>query len=566
MTIGAETADLTVVLKLKDQLSPGLANIQRKLSGLSGLPGRFGGALKSQLLGPLNLVNLGIAKLSTAIAHMAVDVAEETIRKTTAFGEAVYKLQSLTKGTAEQTSALVDTLDYFGIAAEDQTRLVGMATKNLGNFAANAKASAKFQKEFGFNIFDSKGKVKDFNTILLQSADYFNDKSIPASTKAAALAKIYGRQWQELIPILSQGSAKLKAAESDAIKLSPKDLENMNKFKEASRKWDDALGDLQITVGAKLLPALTKLANRGAKFVTEHSGEIVQFFKDAAKFAERVGKAVQTYVVPAFSALADAWSKVPSDLKKVLVGGFIANKLTGGLVGSLAGGAIKAGAGAAGGLLGRGSTPANPLFVTDVAKDLGGGGVAGQAAGGAGWLTTALKATIIGAVLAIGAEKSVESIFSTKDKFENQGIGSFSQADQATIFKRTGGNAGTNANGALVKAFRDSSQDIVEAVRGKSRGEDRSYDAIEALRNNSRTLSKAEIAATRAAQAKTLAAASRAVAINRQGDERIASAVKHQKPPEVKVTVPVAVSVSGIAQATVSYSKYTRGANNSHGK
>lgn len=387
MAFGAETAELVVELKLKDNLSAGLAKASASVKSVGGAFGSLGAKIKGIATGPLNLVNLAIGKLAYRIGSELGQAIKDTFSKTIAFGEAVSKVASITKGTAEATSQLVDTLDYYGIAAEDQTRLVGMAQKNLGLLGTNTKLATKFQHDFGFSVLTAGGKVKDFNTILLQSADYFNNKQIPASTKAAALAKIYGRNWQQLIPVFQQGSAKLKAMEGDAIELSKADLANMNQFKDAQRAWDDAVGDLQIKIGSKLLPTLTRLAQTATKFVNDNADKIVQFFKDAAAAAEKLGKTITDTVVPIFRGIASAWNALPEDLKKFLVAGFVANKLTGGAVTKVAGGiaglAVKGAGNALGGLLGRGATPANPVFVADVGGGIG-GKLAGAAEGAAG--------------------------------------------------------------------------------------------------------------------------------------------------------------------------------------
>ena len=98
-------------------------------------------------------------------------------------------------------------------------------------------------------------------------------------------------------------------------------------------------------IGIELLPAITKMVNRLTNFVQEHGNEIRDFFRDAAKFAEGMGRAIKNDVLPFIQKIGDVWAGVPDDLKKILIGGFVLNKATGGaitgIVGELAKGLIK---------------------------------------------------------------------------------------------------------------------------------------------------------------------------------------------------------------------------------
>ena len=98
----------------------------------------------------------------------------------------------------------------------------------------------------------------------------------------------------------------------------------------------------------------------------------------------------------------DLFNALPPELKTVAIAALVGNKLTGGLVASGIGDVAKAlmgGALGGGGLLGRGSTPANPLFVSDISGGGGLGGAAKSALGGgalAAGLTVAAGAAVAG--------------------------------------------------------------------------------------------------------------------------------------------------------------------------
>lgn len=460
----AETAKLTVDLSLTGNFQQGLQKSQAALTSFSGRMGKIKSSLgnTAKSIAKSTAVQVGLGVSLSNLAERAVSTAigafQEAVRKANEFGDAIQRVSKVTGDTVEETSKLVDTLDYFGINADAAVRVTGMAEKNLGALSQRSEEGAKkvadwnkthgeaitaakklsllypklaqFQKQYGLSLTDAKGKLLSFNELLLRSADYFNDKHIPAATKAAALAKIFGRNWQTLIPVLSQGSAKLREMEGDAIKLTKADIDNMAKFKEATREWDDTIGDLQITLGAKLLPELTALAKSASAFVSQNSDKIVDFFKNAYQAASKLAGIVGDVG----RGLLGVWNMIPEPMRDLLVKGLVADRTIKFLFGFSP---IKFATDALGGLVGklfqRGSTPLNPLFVSNVGGlPVGGlptgglpGGIGGSilgdfraalAAGGlglAGGLTIAAfaPAALYGLTMAIigGSEKAQEN-------------------------------------------------------------------------------------------------------------------------------------------------------------
>lgn len=151
------------------------------------------------------------------------------------------------------------------------------------------------------------------------------------------------------------------------------------------------LTDMAITIGSKLLPKITPLLQRLNKFVNENQPAIEKFGTDLAsgfeKVANAVGKVDWTPFIDGLKLSAElaqgafnVFNALPDDFKKLILIGAGINKVTGGLITSLGKDIV----GALGGqFLGRGSSPANPLWVTSVG---GVGGVPGAGGGGGGIL------------------------------------------------------------------------------------------------------------------------------------------------------------------------------------
>lgn len=141
------------------------------------------------------------------------------------------------------------------------------------------------------------------------------------------------------------------------------------------------------TIGTELLPVLKDLSKEGIAWITSHKADIAQFGKDLAK---GVREAVQWFQKLDWSAIGSTLSTVadvaknigqgflnlPDWVKTAVITGWGLNKLTGGAV-------VDFGKLVVDQFAGRGSTPANPLFVSQIGGIPGGGGVGGVGAGAA---------------------------------------------------------------------------------------------------------------------------------------------------------------------------------------
>lgn len=148
--------------------------------------------------------------------------------------------------------------------------------------------------------------------------------------------------------------------------------------------------DAAITIGTELLPVFADLAEEGADWLRSHQPEIRRFaqdlatsIRDAVEYArgfdwDGIARALEGGASAA-KALLDTFMALPPEAKAALVGGYAVNKVTGGAVTDLAGLGLQA---AFDRFVGRGSSPANPLFVMPVGGAIGGAGAGGIVAGG----------------------------------------------------------------------------------------------------------------------------------------------------------------------------------------
>lgn len=200
------------------------------------------------------------------------------------------------------------------------------------------------------------------------------------------------------------------------------------------------LRDAAAVIGSELLPVTNELIKQFVGFLNEPGTQkgLQQFAKDLAAgmrglvtelkgtdFSGIIGgmKIAAQVAKGAF----DAFRALPEPIQQLAIAALVANKVSGGAVGLIAkglGNILLGGGGALGGLLGRGSSPVNPMFVS-VVGGLPGAGAPVAGAGG-GVLATAAK-FVLGpaAAVIIGAEigKAInEPIIAPAREFEEREV------------------------------------------------------------------------------------------------------------------------------------------------
>lgn len=405
----AETAQLVADLQLKDHLTANATKAKQSLGGLdqavTQTTGRVGvlGAASARMSGSMSHLkdrvgglakNIGILGLGGA-AVATTAFLKSSYNEAMKFGDAVDRIATLTGMATQQTSKFVDALGYYGIGADKAQAITGMYLKNIDALTASKKNAAKFESEYGFKLRDSTGHVKDAEEVITSFTEFFNNKAIPASQRAAAGAKLFGRSWQELLPIFQSGGKEWRKQLEAGFELTKEDIRQMKAARAATRDWEDALGDFKVMVGVKLMPTMAELARNAATFLNDPNNQktLLGFLDQGIKFGKDLASFLGNRVVPAVRDLATGaqafWSALPGPLQDLLVTGIAADRtikyLFGfsitGVAGDIVGAAVKDGLGGILGKLGltRGSSPANPIYVSG-----GIGGGAGGAAGGAG--------------------------------------------------------------------------------------------------------------------------------------------------------------------------------------
>lgn len=427
----AETQELVAELELRDKMSTPAREATAAVAGLEGQVEKTSGRVSalgrvsqgasnslthfrgrvSDLAGKAGLVGLGGAAL------LVGKFLKDSMGEAQAFGDAVDKVATLTGMATERTSKFVDALGYYGIGADRAQSITGMYLKNVDALAASKKKAAEFEQEYGFKLRDSTGHVKDAEEVLTSFIDYFGNKAIPAQERAAAGAKLFGRSWQDLLPVIQEGGKEWRTQLAAGLELSDKQVKAIRESRRAQRDWNDALGDFKVIAGAEVLPVVTELAKSAATWLNDPGNQktLLGFLRQGIQLGKDLAGFLANTVAPALMGLGQQaqsfWNALPGPLQTLLITGIAADRTVKYLFGfSILGvaeeavkGIVKGGIGSVlGHFFERGSSPANPLYVTGMGGLGGGAGAGGGVAGGGGRLA-GMAGKVLGAVSIVGA-------------------------------------------------------------------------------------------------------------------------------------------------------------------
>lgn len=214
------------------------------------------------------------AALGAVGAFAAFSAAKSAVTDVLSLSGSVAKLTAITGMDAKQASIWIETMKVRGV----ETKAVSMGFITLArNMRAATNGSGKAADAFKeIGISQDVIKKGDMNDILLRSADAFAKMRNPAE-RAALAQQLFGRQAQALIPFLSQGRAGVEGALAAAERYGaflPKNVDTLNKAREAQRGMNLAMDGVKITFATAVMPALVTGAQAVMNFVAQmRSGE-----------------------------------------------------------------------------------------------------------------------------------------------------------------------------------------------------------------------------------------------------------------------------------------------------
>lgn len=245
---------------------------------------------------------------------------EHAIEKTVELGDQTFRLQQITGLTAEQASTLIFAADKQGVAFDQLSAGLRIFSKNMltvqeanDGFAGGAKTTKEVLEGMGIKVLDVNGKLKPLNELLDETADFFA-KDHDATEKAGLAMQLFGRAGASLVPVLQLGSRGLEEAAAEAqklhVQLSEKNVQSIHEFVLAQRDAQSAIAGIEVSIGLKLLPQLTALAN----YFIAHQGDFLAFFDAAEK---DIGVFASAFA-DGFSVVKDLFTFIPAHQVEVI--------------------------------------------------------------------------------------------------------------------------------------------------------------------------------------------------------------------------------------------------------
>ena len=233
---------------LTSNLGPASGQAKAALDGIGASALASGGMLKTAVAGGAVVAGAALAAFAIDGARQFVDLAGE-----------IRNFQRASGASAEESSRFVAVLDDLGVSSEKGAS----AIFKLGRKVADGGADLE---KFGIAVARNKDGAVDLTGTLLNAADAYAATSDPAKRAELAFAA-FGKQGQELVPILEQGRTGLEAffkgAESGRQIFSQADLDKARAFELQMDELQDTFRGLKLESGEVLLPLLTSLAQGG---------------------------------------------------------------------------------------------------------------------------------------------------------------------------------------------------------------------------------------------------------------------------------------------------------------
>ena len=591
----ADTAALIASLELQDKFSKtaakydsAVSGMEKKTSGFQKTLGKVGDDISKGVGTTVkNIEKLGVAAGGFLVAQVKFGIDElQKLDDVTTQTNAVLKS---TKGVAGETATSIRSLaqKYEDLNATIDDKVIQSGENLLLTFTNIKKNAFEPALQAALNLNQALGGGEEgLQGVIIQVGKALNDpiKGLTALRRVGvsfttdeikqiktlvAHNKLYAAQKIILGELSTQfGGSFAKAGDTATAKFAA---------------LGDAVRDLQAAFATALLPTIVEAAKELTKFlrdpgtikgVQQFGQQLSDGFKTAVAWVKKLDfNAIRNALSTAANfakTVISAFASAPAWLQEAVITGWGLNKISGGAVTSIFGDLAK---GIGGQIFsGRGSTPANPLFVSNVGPGgtpgvpggvIGAGeGTLGASAGVAG--LSALAAPVAIAAVAIAASAAIPvllaKLFGATSPAGPTPYGSLGprSGSKDTITAVTQGgtrsaigadrgavNANANATLTRLENIKDSSQTSaaqLKAIRANAAAANAKKIAdlskLQGVKDAAQGTAKQVLAAAARAHADALAMLNKQIAAN----QKLADIKDKDSSITVKVTVPVSAN------------------------
>jgi hypothetical protein len=238
------------------------------------------------------------AKLTMGMKALATQVRAAT-QADIAHGQAIDQLRRKNDIRLKQAEQDAAKSKDQAAATQKITRLKQAQAMAEGTLGAKTSAQIKLFEQLGISQYDLAKHGDDMEWVLNRVSDGLG--RLPAGTdKAAISAKLFGRTWMTLAPLVRSGSdamhKQLEVADHLGATLGGKTVAEIQKLLIAQRDQKIAWMGIQVQLGQALIPLVTKGASAFTRFVAEMrsgkgtGGEVAHVLGEIAHDAEDTGR------------------------------------------------------------------------------------------------------------------------------------------------------------------------------------------------------------------------------------------------------------------------------------
>jgi len=200
-----------------------------------------------------------------AVAGLSVEGVKKAVETTTELAKTAQTFHTVTGMSQKDAAAWSALTQAYGV----NQRSFGLALKSIATQTnalltggKSGKAARQMFKELGVSTDEVKRSSHNMNEELGVVVDHFN--KMPGGAQKTALAtKLFGRSWQQLLPMFAEGSKGMeeqrKTAEGLGITLGGNATKNAMKMHEAQIQLKLATMGLQVAFANQLAPTLFKV-------------------------------------------------------------------------------------------------------------------------------------------------------------------------------------------------------------------------------------------------------------------------------------------------------------------
>ena len=250
---------------------------QSKLAKVGQKMGSVGKGMTKGLTLPI--LGVGVALLGAA-------------KRTGELADRILDLEAITGVSTDKIQEMQFVARQAGVSSEFYTKAITQVTKAQDQLTAGTGPVV--------DAFDSLGIAIETSDGSMRSSEELTDEAMKAlqaiedPTKRAALAQdIFGRSFEDLLPVLAMSSDQMAAATKEARDIgaimSGDALNDANEFRQGMETLQASVGGLVSSIGAGLAPLLTQIST----LLTDH-------------------------VVPAVRGIVEGFQNLPGPVKKTI--------------------------------------------------------------------------------------------------------------------------------------------------------------------------------------------------------------------------------------------------------